>query len=340
MSTSVTLSGVTFTDEDFAEFGFQTPVEVNGVLYPRWQAVHVAALEEMETIRAPGGISLSSVAVGPGPKAWTLTDAASMTAGTWVAYSAGSPSNFMICTLAASISDSTALSMTSRIAVGSGTYTDWVFAPLNNTRGAVAIKTSAYTVTVAEFRALIVLNKSTADTLTIPAVSSVGTAFEVGVINIGAGVWSLTPNASDAWDGGTAGASIKLRKGDGVTFASIQANDLRVTSAIGYGVPLKPWPTVITGSQVVDWGWSYQVDTSGGAVTLQLAASAPDQAEVEFIDYARNWSTAKATIDANTTASDTVVGYTGSGANTYDLDVTGMTGRFRRKASTSLWRKI
>lgn len=46
MSTSVTLSSVTFTDTDFAAFGFQTSVTVNGTAYPRWQALFVAAMAD------------------------------------------------------------------------------------------------------------------------------------------------------------------------------------------------------------------------------------------------------------------------------------------------------
>ena len=193
----------------------------------------------LESVRAPGAISLTSNAIGTGAKSWTLSDAASMAAGTWVAYSAGSPSNFMVCTLATDLDASTALTMTSRIAVGSGTFTDWVFAPLNDTRRAVNIQTSAYTLLISDFRALIMLNKATADTLTIPALSSVGTMYEVEIANKGAGLWSIAPNAADAIDDEAVGVAIELDQNQSIHLAAASANSWLIVSARGYGADVE-----------------------------------------------------------------------------------------------------
>lgn len=204
--------------------------------YTLWpDAIFFDMLVELGAIKAPGGVSISPVSIGTGAKSWTLAAAATMPAGTWVAYSAGSPSNFMIVTLETTLTAGTALSVTSQIAIGSGTFTDWAFAPLNNTRRAVNIQTGDYTMLISDFRALIVMNKASAVTLTIPAVSTLGTMFESEVLNIGAGAVSFTPNASDAINGGTAGAAITLYQGEAISWAVKGANDIRVTSARGNG---------------------------------------------------------------------------------------------------------
>ena len=158
-----------------------------------------------------------------------------MPAGTWIAYSVGSPSNFMVCTLAATLTAGTALSVTSQVAIGSGTYTDWAFAPLNNTRRAVNIQTGDYTVLISDLRATILLNKATAATLTLPTVSSLGLRYELILLSIGVGAWSITPNAADAIDDKAVGVAIVLRKNEGIHLESTAANSWRITATRGYG---------------------------------------------------------------------------------------------------------
>lgn len=46
--TSVTFDGVTFDEADFADSGYLDPVTVDGTAYPRWQALFVAARNEID----------------------------------------------------------------------------------------------------------------------------------------------------------------------------------------------------------------------------------------------------------------------------------------------------
>lgn len=72
MATSIVLDGITFTDTDFAGLGYTDNVVVNGTSYPRFQALFVAALEEIET--QAGAVSGAVIAVRSNFNA-TTTDA-------------------------------------------------------------------------------------------------------------------------------------------------------------------------------------------------------------------------------------------------------------------------
>lgn len=67
--TSVVLYGVTFTDTDFEDYGYLTPVTVDGTSYPRWQALMVAA-----KLQQAAGFAPSTVAVSGTTKTLALSD--------------------------------------------------------------------------------------------------------------------------------------------------------------------------------------------------------------------------------------------------------------------------
>lgn len=75
MTTTVTLSSMPFADSDFAGLGHTTPVSVDGVAYPRFQAMWVAGLKEIDARVAGVASSIqatSSTAVTPAAGALVL----------------------------------------------------------------------------------------------------------------------------------------------------------------------------------------------------------------------------------------------------------------------------
>lgn len=91
MATTITLDGVAFTDTDFLVRGHLTPTTVNGTAYPRFQAMWVAGLREIDTkVGQVGGLgvamayaaetgSTADAAPGDGKLTWNNATQASAT---------------------------------------------------------------------------------------------------------------------------------------------------------------------------------------------------------------------------------------------------------------------
>lgn len=177
-----------------------------------------------------GATSASAVAIGTGAKSFTLGAAANLPAGTYKIASAADPANCMIVTLASALVAGTALGVTSQIAVGSGTYSDWIVAPLWDVRRRpILAKTAAYTVVAADDQALVDCTGGTF-AVSLAAAATLAAGFRVGIRNSGAGTITIDPDASETIDGAATlalafGQSIELVC-DGSTWKSTARNSI------------------------------------------------------------------------------------------------------------------
>lgn len=326
--TDVILAGITFTDADFSEFGFQTSIEVDGVSYPRWQALFVAGKSEFSAILAAGATSATSMAVSAGSKAFTLSAAATMAPGLYMVYrasEAAAPVNFMFGTLAAGITAGTEFTVTVGVGAfgGSGTYTDWVMVPVIARRASARSVSGNDTQLTADLKGTVYYTGGGGHTQTLIAAATAGLAFRTTFVHDGTGAWTV--------------GAFSLTAGQALTLESDGADWLPV-AAVGYGAtppPLLVHPTVQTGNFTIQPGYIYRVNTTGGAITGTIADDAADGALFGIIDHAWTFGTYACTVDANTTAGDTI-----RGGNTYALNVSGLGATFARTHATNSWGMI
>jgi len=119
-------------------------------------------------------------------------------------------------------------------------------------------KTSAYTVTSADFGKVITLNKATADTLTLPALSSSIDGAIIGINNANAGTWTIDPNGAETITSfGTARTTISVYSGETFWLIADNANST--------------WRTVGRARQVLA-----ETKTASGSATLDLEEAFSD----------------------------------------------------------------
>lgn len=168
-----------------------------------WEAFWSDIGADLRFFQGPGATSTSSVAVGTGAKSFTLSAPVNLPAGTYKISSAGSPATYMVATLDGPLVDDVALDVISQIAAGSGTYADWIVAPLwGASRRPILAKTGAYTVAAADDQALIDCTSGTF-TVSFTAAATLGSGFRVGVRNSGTGTVTLDPAGSETIDDAT-----------------------------------------------------------------------------------------------------------------------------------------
>ena len=175
-------------------FGYATPYTPDTAGTPAIIGLMNDMLSEFGARMPVWAMSTTSIAIGTGVKAFTLAAAASTTnplrAGSYWIYSAGSPANGMFCTLAADVTSGTALSVTSNIVVGAGTFTDWIITTVNPLqRLYVQTMTGATTAAVTDIGKVFMATSATF-TFTLPAAPGAGYVIYVG--NIGTGVVTLS----------------------------------------------------------------------------------------------------------------------------------------------------
>jgi hypothetical protein len=181
----------TFTEQSFA-----------GNAYADEAAGFPKALEKIAALGAallgPGAVSTTAAAIGTGARTLALGAPATLPAGLYQMGSAGSPGNFMVCTLADPVVAAASLTLEAHIAVGSGTFADWIVAPLTATRRPTRTEGASFTVGATDHRALI----ECTDTMTasLPAASAVGGGFAVGLRNGGSGTVTIAGTIDGASD--------------------------------------------------------------------------------------------------------------------------------------------
>lgn len=165
-------------------------------------AQNAAITIKINGIAAPGVASLTSLAIGTGAKTFTLTQAASITAGEYKAYSSANAANFMIVRLAADTSSSTTFAVTCDIVGGSGTFADWQIIPLSTPfRYANRSVTGATTVLGTDLGAVLSVSGSGSFTISGTAAATLGSGFYCAIVNGGTGTITFDPNAAELVDG-------------------------------------------------------------------------------------------------------------------------------------------
>lgn len=227
--------------------GYLTKRVSDGLAY--WpDAIFTDMLVELNSVRSPGGVSTTAVTCGTGAKTFPLVATANFSAGIWVAYSYSNPGDYMVCTLATSQVGVNSVTLQSQIAPTANTRSDWVIVPAAFKRRAIATKTADYAIAGTDLGAVIVMNSASAHIITLPAYTALGFGFEGVIRNRGAGTLTVTPDAGDSLDGGSAGASITLAQGQSISWLVEAANLISITSSKGYGASPWTWDAVQSGA--------------------------------------------------------------------------------------------
>lgn len=224
------LNGTSYENADFAGDGYVSrfPDPIFADLLSELSARDAAILADILTQNAnttaainalslPGYLSTTSLAIGTGAKNFTLTQAASVPAGVYRAYSAGSTSNFMVVRVTAATSGSTTLNTTCDIAVGSGTFANWIIIPLGDVlrRGTRTVPGDTNVVS-SDLNAVIELTAPGAS-VTADSVASLGAGFSVTLLNTSNGNITFDPAGSETVDGA---ASLTLPSQRSVTLVT------------------------------------------------------------------------------------------------------------------------
>lgn len=166
-ATQVTFNGIDFIFSEFTGSGYLDNVTVDGVDYPRWAAVFVAAMKDINSIQAT--TSASSVTVGNGTKTFVLAEDVRYQIGQQIKVAqTSSPGVYMYGYVTSYTPATKTLVMTVTQSSGSGSHSDWTvnisppqgtFAMTSETRssntalaaadsGKIIIATSAFTQTI------------------------------------------------------------------------------------------------------------------------------------------------------------------------------------------------
>jgi hypothetical protein len=295
-------------------------------------------MTEVDAVRGAGATSSTSFDVSaslPATQAFTIAVSATYRVGTLMfGWSKADPTKWIYGTMSAS--SGTSLTLVIAYANGSGAVTDWILAAYVKSVRTQVPKAANFSVTVDDFDKVFICSASL--TASLAAVSALGIGWRARFVNSSeTDDVTVDPDTGDTLDFGAAGAAIVLKPGQTIEVEAVAAAALRVTAAKGFGStpPLQVDGTVRTGNFTMQPGYTYRVDTTAGAITATIAAGAADGALFGIIDHARTFGTNACTIDANTTAGDTI-----RGANTYALNVSGLGASFARTHATTSWGMI
>lgn len=157
--------------------------------------------------------SHSSLSVGTGARTFTLTAATDLNQGFYVAYSEAAPANRMFVRLAADLEASATFAVTADIAVGSGTFSDWIITPLaDKLRWGYSLKTSGYTIAASDNMAVHECT-GTFTVLGAPAANA-GVGYTLMLVNTGAGTVTFDPFSTELVNNAS---TLVLAPGEAVT---------------------------------------------------------------------------------------------------------------------------
>lgn len=205
MATSITLDGIPFLDTDMDGAKYKDLVEVNGVRYPRWQALFVAAMRQLskelsatssteETVTTNGNIQLfldTDVLIREG----TLVT---------VARTSDPAGTNMYGTVLAYNSVNRQIDIAVSTGSGSGTYDDWTVtmsAPRGQFAAVPSIRTSNTVLAQADSGKAIIA--TSAFTQTITAKANLSGGWTVMLKNASTGNIVIDPNSSETIEGVT-----------------------------------------------------------------------------------------------------------------------------------------
>ncbi len=223
----VTLNGRTYENVDFLGDGYvglfpelifgdmlAELASQNATLNANISAQNANISAKIASFALSGYASTTSLTIGTGARNFVLSQTASISRGTYLAYSAGAPANFMVVDLAAETTSTTAFNTTSRIAVGTGTFAKWVIVPVDAVyRKPYRTITAADTVVASDLGGVINITSGTF-TLAFTAAASLLAGFYCTIINTGAGVVTLDPSGAETLDGA---ATLALSQNQGLT---------------------------------------------------------------------------------------------------------------------------
>lgn len=203
MATSITLDDIVFNDTDFDGAGYKTLVEVNGVRYPRWQALFVAGMRQLskelsatstteETVTTSGNIQL------------TLESDVLIREGTVVTVARTSdPSGVnMFGTVIAYNSVTRVIDIAVVSGVGAGTYSDWTVTmsgPRGTFAAVPAIRSSNTVLAQADTGKAVIATSAFTQTITAKANLSAG--WLVMYKNASTGNIIIDPNSAETIEG-------------------------------------------------------------------------------------------------------------------------------------------
>lgn len=221
MTESITLDGVTFSTDDFIDYGYLEAVTVNSVSYERFIALWAAGIRQIG--KEQSSTSTSSVAIGTGSKTFVLATDVNAAVGSWwiLAETAAPTTNYMIGQVTSYTPGTKTLIMTvaSGDETGSGTIAAWTAsltgkrgnagatgsAGANGTDGAlnltIASRSSNTILGTGDDGKTIVATASFTQTLTAAATLTSGWA--VVIKNASTGDLTIDPNSTETIDGRT-----------------------------------------------------------------------------------------------------------------------------------------
>lgn len=221
MTESITLDGVTFSTDDFIDYGYLDSVTVNSVSYERFIALWAAGIRQIG--KEQSSTSASSNSIGTGSKTFVMTTDVNAAVGSWwiFAETAAPTTNYMIGQVTSYTPGTKTLVMTvsSGDTTGSGTITAWTgsltgkrgntgstgAAGSNGADGAlsltIASRSSNTILGTGDDGKTIVATASFTQTLT--AAATLATGWAVVIKNASTGDLTIDPNGSETIDGRT-----------------------------------------------------------------------------------------------------------------------------------------
>lgn len=217
---SQTYDGVTYPDNVLDGFGYAA---IDGTGKPLIVRMLNGAVREAASRRPHGVGSTTSIAIGTGSKAFTLSTAATLLAGTYLIYSGADAANWMLGTLAADVTNGTGFTVTVNATGGSGTHTDWQIATPPDRRAILHTEiTDDYTMLAADISSVLDVTVD-AKTIDLLAAATAGDGQVVCVKNYTTGLTTITADTGgDTIEGA---ASWVLYPGNSAVFQAVAAND-------------------------------------------------------------------------------------------------------------------
>lgn len=221
MTESVVLDGLTFSSDDFIDYGYLDPVTVNSVSYERFLAMWAAGIRQIG--KEQSSTSASSNSIGTGTKIFVLATDVNAAVGSWwiFADTANPTTNYLIGQVSDYVPGTKTMTLTvsSGDTTGSGTITAWTAsltgkrgntgstgaAGANGTNGVlnltIASRSSNTILGTGDDGKTIVATASFTQTLT--AAATLASGWAVVIKNASTGDLTIDPNGSETIDGRT-----------------------------------------------------------------------------------------------------------------------------------------
>lgn len=197
-ATSITLYGIEFAFSDFAGDGYKGNVTIDGEDYPRWAAMFVAGLKDINSIQAT--TSATTNTIGTGTKNFVLAEDVRYQVGQKILVAqTSSPSTYFYGTVVSYTQSTKTLVLSVTQTSGSGSHSDWTvnISPPQATFGLASVSRGSNTALAASDNGSIIFATGTGYTQTFNAQSTLPTNWIVFYYNDSTGNIVLDPNSSE-----------------------------------------------------------------------------------------------------------------------------------------------